>query len=345
MPNGRNKCSFRHTQKSAKVAPVADEYARPLATVDDLESITQTAPCRSYLLVVALLLQSALPVAASGPDVLDKTVGAREMRSDLATAAATPSDSFTVKQTDADGNTYCPPAAGLKGDGSIAFASVPPIDAQPWPLLENHTWPGETLNRRNPTVVKRGIISGFTWSYFDDARIARASDSALTGTLSPHAAAWWATVPADGGECLYLQELSLHFPQQEIFVAKEFWDARDTNCWYAATRSHEGRHAHNHESGYRRIQQRLAQLLADRSVPAPARPMYAASEVQREAIKIAVLKKLGGLIDGELAEMQRSDNALDAPDNYEREQSVCPLPLQIMNRWVTEETGTAAAGQ
>ena len=259
--------------------------------------------------------------------------------------AATASDNFAVKQTDDDASTSCPPAAGLKGDGSIAFANVPPIDAQPWPLLENHTWPGEALNRRNPTVIKRGIISGFTWLYFDDARIARDPDSPLAGTLSPRAAAWWTTTPASGGECLYLQQLSLRFPQQEIYIAREFWDARDTNCWYAATRAHEGRHVDNHESGYRRIQRRATQLLADRSVPAPARPMYAGSEAQREAIKAAVLKKLGRLIDEELAEMQRGDNALDAPDNYEREQSLCPLPIQIMNRWITEDPGTAAGGQ
>jgi hypothetical protein len=334
---------LRDAQKSAKVAPVADEYARGFATIDDLERITTTTTSRSHLLVAALLLHIAFPVAALAPNVLDE-IDAREMGSGLATAGATPSVNLTVKQTVEEGNTYCPSAAGLKGDGSIAFASFPSIDGQPWPWLENHAWSGETLNRRNPTVIKRGIISGFTWLYFDDARTARA-DSPLTETLSLRAAAWWATVPESAGKCLYLQQLSLRFPQQEIFIAKEFWDARDTNCWYAATRAHEGRHIHNHQDAFSRIQQRVADLLADHSVPAPGWPIYAASEVLREAIKAAVLKKLGGLIDEELMEMQRSDNALDAPDNYEHEQSLCPLPMQIMNRWVTDEPGTTAAGQ
>lgn len=300
---------------------------------------------RAYLLVVASLFQGALPAAVSGPSVLDATADGREMRNALATAATTPSDDLSAKQPGDAGNTYCAPAEGQNGDGSIALVSDPPIDTQAWPLLENHTWAGETLNRRNPTVIQRGIISGFTWLYFADARTARDSDASLTGTLPPRAAAWWATVPESGGKCFYLQRLLLRFPQQEIFIAKEFWDARNTNCWYAATRAHEGRHVRNHEDGFRRIQQRVANLLADRSLPAPARPVYAASEAQREAIKDTVLKKLGALIDVELAEMLRGDNALDAPDNYESEQSACPLPMQIMNRWVTEEAGTAAAGQ
>jgi hypothetical protein len=294
---------------------------------------------------MAVLLRSALPVAASETLITAKTVDAQEMGSGVGTAAGTPNHNLAGNQTDEEGSAYCPSAAGLNGDGSIALASVPPIDARPWPWLENHTWPGETLNRRNPTVFKRGIVSGFTWSYFDDARTARDPDSPLTGTLSPRAAVRWATVPGTAGKCLYLQQLSLRFPQQEIFIAREFWDARDTNCWYAATRAHESRHVHNHEDAFRRIQHRAAGLLADHSAPAPARPVHATSESQREAIKATVLRKLGGLIDEELMEMQRSDNALDAPDNYEHEQSLCPLPMQIMNRWVTDEPGTAAAGE
>jgi hypothetical protein len=53
---------------------------------------------RSWLLVCPYCFKSH-PVAASGPDFLDKTVGTSEMRDDLAAAAAIPSGDFAVQQT------------------------------------------------------------------------------------------------------------------------------------------------------------------------------------------------------------------------------------------------------
>jgi len=177
----------------------------------------------------------------------------------------------------------CSPQRGNSGNGAVIFESRPPLGVRQWPLIENHGMERQLLSNRVTSATGRaGARHGYTFASFPDSPARTDPGLAPERAGSPRMSDRFGFVDSGGGVCLFLDYFALEFPEIEVWVASEYWEARHERCWYAATAQHEARHAQLFEDTFRAMQNRLAALVDDPSTFSPARPRYFPSQAEAD---------------------------------------------------------------
>jgi len=209
----------------------------------------------------------------------------------------------------------CQPVPGASGNGSVLFESDPPLGTKQWPVSENDELTRAELNARfpprDPDKPSRGVTDvGFP-------------DSSGHQDWAPRADVRWNADPFGKGRCVYLDRLSLHFPQIMIRVAQEIYAARASGCTYSAVRGHEMRHALHFEDAFRAMQRRLRELLDDREVATPAHPRFAATPQDEEQLQRHFRTRMELIVREETEKLEANLATQDNAENYAYEHSMC----------------------
>jgi hypothetical protein len=226
----------------------------------------------------------------------------------------------------------CAPKAGSSGDGSVLLKSTPPLGQNPWPVTETFV-PLKQLQPRAAGTPDK-IVLGVTGPIFPDSKEARDPNHAIVPYRTPRTRAQWLNDDAAGGICFYLDTVELGLPEIEVYYPKEFWDARDSKCWFGAVRWHEQQHVSVLETIYRQLQEDIDKLAHSPGVPSPGKPAFAHDEAEMERIKAAFSDPVQTLLAKAKADVLDSARFIDDLNAYAIENGYCAMPTNDIQQWL-----------
>ena len=230
----------------------------------------------------------------------------------------------------------CSPVSGSSGDGSVVFNSTPPTGTMVWPFTLTNSLSGRELNQsfRDLVTQDNWVLAGATWSQYSDALDDPDGVGSKVNKHQNITIDWESTSGDHGGTFLYVDKLTIVYPEVFIAIAKELFDAHDSQCWYSRVLQHEMTHEGHYENAFRQIQLRLIDLINDQTTPAPRHPTLVSNQSAANLVQTQFGDKVKQIVTEQIETELTNAATMDNADAYGSEDQMCPLPVEMMKSWI-----------